>query len=57
MAQVIAIPYTLTFSKIMEILDVVASLVNLKNKYHNIHDELVTISTDLSGEKRIYKAL
>lgn len=37
-------------------LDALASPVHLKLKYHNVHDEVVTISVDLSIAKRIYKA-
>lgn len=38
-------------------LDVMASPDQLKMKYHNIHDEPVTINTDLIWAKRIYQAL
>lgn len=39
------------------VLDVVASLVHLKVKYHNLKGELVTINGDLEGAKKIYQAL
>lgn len=38
-------------------LDVVASLVHLKLKYHNLHGELAIINIDLEGENRIYQVL
>lgn len=41
----------------MTTLDVVASLVHLKLKYHNVLDEPVTINVDLFGVKRIHKTL
>lgn len=39
------------------ILDVGASSVYLKLKYHNLQGESVTINVNLKGAKRIYKAL
>lgn len=38
-------------------LDIVASLIHVKLKYQNFHNDLVTISVDLLGAKRIYKVL
>lgn len=38
-------------------LDVVASPVHLYLKFHNLHDERVSINADLEGAKRIYQAL
>lgn len=38
-------------------LDVVASPIHLKIKYHNLQRELVTINVDLEGEKRVYQDL
>lgn len=35
-------------------LNVVASLVHLKMKYHNVHDEPVTICDDLSRAQKIH---
>lgn len=34
----------------------VVSLVNLKLKYHNVHDKPIEVCIDLSRSKRIYKA-
>lgn len=31
--------------------------VHLKPKFHNLHDELVTVNVDFLGAKRIYHAL
>lgn len=39
------------------IMDVGASSVYLKLKYHNLQGGPVTINVDLKGEKRIYQAL
>lgn len=41
----------------MVTLDVIASPGHLKLKYHNVHDEPITISADLYGLKIIYHAL
>lgn len=38
-------------------LDVVASFVHLKHKYHNLQGEPVTINADLEGVRRIYQSL
>lgn len=38
-------------------LDMMAYHVHLKLKYHNVHDELVTINAVQFGTKRIHKAL
>lgn len=38
-------------------LDVVSSLVHLKLKYKNLHEELVTIDADIEVEKKIYQDL
>lgn len=38
-------------------LDVVASLMHLKLKYHNLTGEPITINSNLKGETRIYEAL
>lgn len=38
-------------------MDIVASLVYLKHKYHNIQGESFTINSDLEGQQRIYQAL
>jgi len=38
-------------------LDVVASTIHLKVKYHSEEGEIVTIKTDLSGVRRLYEAL
>lgn len=38
-------------------LDVVASPIQLKLKYHNVHDKSVIININILGEKWIYKAL
>lgn len=38
-------------------LDAIASSVHLKLNYHNVHNKLVMINTDLFGAKRIYKDL
>lgn len=38
-------------------MDIVASLVYLKHKYHNIQGESLTINSDLEGQKIIYQAL
>lgn len=43
-------PFAITFG-------IVASLVHLKLKYHNVYNEPITKNTDLFGKKRIYKAL
>lgn len=43
-------PFTLT-------LDVVALLVHLKLKFHNLHDEPLTINADLGWAKSIYQEL
>lgn len=41
----------------VETLDAVASSVHLKLKCHNVKDEPMTISTNISRAKRFYKAL
>lgn len=41
-------------------LDIVASLVHLNLKYHNVHDEPVKVSSNLYGEKgytRLYSEI
>lgn len=38
-------------------LDVVASIVHLKLKYHNLQGKLTIINTDLEGAKIIFQAL
>lgn len=38
-------------------MDIVVSLVHLKLKVHNIHDEPITLNIDISRSKRIYQAL
>lgn len=38
-------------------LDIVASPVHLKLKFHNLHGEPVIINVNLEGEKLIYHAL
>lgn len=37
-------------------LDVVTSLLHLKLKFHNLHNEPITVDEDLIGAKRIYNA-
>lgn len=38
-------------------LDTIALLVHLKLKYHNLQGELVTINSNLEGEKIIYQGI
>lgn len=38
-------------------MDVMASPIHLKLKYHNFHNEPITIYGDLSGARRIHKDL
>lgn len=56
------VPYKSIYSCILgkpfdAMLDVVASLVHPKLKYHNLQGDSITINFDLKGEKRIYQAL
>lgn len=58
----IGIPYRSAYNCILgrsfiTMMDVVASLIHLKFKYHNIHDELEMICADLFGAQIINKAL
>lgn len=41
----------------MATLDIIASLVHFKMKYHNVHDEPITINVELTEAKGIYQAL
>lgn len=41
----------------METLDIIASLVHFKMKYHNIYDEPIAINVELTEAKGIYQAL
>lgn len=47
---ILDIPFSMT-------LDVVASLVYLKFKYHNVHDEPTMIKVELLGVKHIHNTL
>lgn len=38
-------------------LDVVASLIHIKLKFHSLYNELAIVNTDLKGGKKIYQAL
>lgn len=50
--------YNLILSKpFAAALDIVASSIILKLKFHNLHSELVTINVDLEGVKRTYQSL
>lgn len=41
----------------LKLVGAINSLIQLKLKYYNVHDEPTTINVNLFGEKRIYKAL
>lgn len=38
-------------------MDVMASLVHIELKYHNVHDEKAKIGTEFLGSQRIHKAM
>lgn len=56
------VPYNIIYNLIIEIrftssLDVVASSIHLKLKFHNLHSELITHNVDLAGAEKFYQAL
>lgn len=61
-SQFLVVPFKSVYNYVMGIpfattLDVIASQVHLKLKFHNLHGEKIIVNVDLEGEKRIYQAL
>lgn len=55
-SQLLVVPFRSVYNYILgraftTTLDTIISLVNLKLKYHNVHDESITISVVMSWEK------